>query len=203
MNASLQLDAETPPRLIVWDKPLSDDEFEALCRANDLFQLERTKDGEVLVHSPTGGFTGDGNAEIIRQLRNWWITHRRGRVFDSSSGFFLRDGSMRMPDAAYLLPAKLHGLGKKDLTGLPRLCPDFVIELLSYSDRLGEATVKMECWVENGAQLAWLIDPYQKQVFVYRPDAAPEVFTGEAILGSGPVDGFTFDLSEVWRCYEI
>jgi Uma2 family endonuclease len=203
MNALLHLDPETPPRSIVWDKPLSDDEFEALCLANDLFRLERTRNGEILVHAPTGGFTSDGNSEIIYQLRTWWKTHRRGRVFDSNGGFFLADSSMLAPDAAYVLPEKLKGLGKEDLTRLPRLCPDFVIELLSPSDSVKEAKAKMEWWIENGVALGWLIDPYKRRVFLYRPDIDPVIENGGTVQGSGPVDGFTLDLAEVWRCYEI
>src|SRR5271163_2275044 len=191
MNALLHLDAETPPRSIVWDKPLSDDEFEALCLANDLFRLERTRDGEVLVRSPTGGLTSDGNAEIIRQLRNWWITHRRGRVFDSNGGFFLADSSMLAPDASYVLPEKLKGLRKDELARLPRLCPDFVIELLSPSDSLTKAKARMELWIENGLSMGWLIDPYKRRTFVYRAGVDPVIEEGGTVQGSGPVDGFT------------
>jgi Uma2 family endonuclease len=39
---------------------------------------------------------------------------------------------MLSPDASYVLPQKLKGLTKDKLTGFPRLCPDFVIELLSF-----------------------------------------------------------------------
>lgn len=70
----LGIDIETLPRKISVDPPLTDAEFESLCLKTDIVQLERTKEGVILMHSPTGAFTGDANAEIIRQLRNWWIT---------------------------------------------------------------------------------------------------------------------------------
>jgi Uma2 family endonuclease len=57
-------------------------------------------------------------------------------------------------------------------------------------------------WIANGAALGWLIDPYKQQVLVYCPEAGTEAVTGVAIQGSGPVEGFTLDLTEVWRCYE-
>jgi len=63
----------------------------------------------------------------------------------------------------YVLPDKLMGLTKDDLTGFPRLCPDFVVELLSISDSLSKSQQKMERWIENGASLGWLIDPYEKK----------------------------------------
>ena len=51
-------------------------------------------------------------------------------------------------------------------------CPDFVIELLSGSDNLTATKVKMQRWIENGAKLAWLVDPYGRKVYVYSPGVA-------------------------------
>jgi Uma2 family endonuclease len=198
----LPIDAATP-RSLVLDPPLTDAELQALCAASDWFSFERTREGEILMHPPAGGFTSDGNAEIVSQLRSWWKTHRRGRVFDSSGGFFLPDGSMLNPDASYVLPQTLRGVDKEQLTGFPRLCPDFVVELLSISDSLSKAQQKMERWIENGAALGWLIDPYNKKVYVYQPEREAAAVSGNAIQGQGPVEGFTLDLDELWRCYEI
>jgi Uma2 family endonuclease len=198
----LPIDAATP-RSLVLDPPLTDAELEALCAASDWFSFERTREGEILMHPPAGGFTSDGNAEIVSQLRSWWKTHRRGRVFDSSGGFFLPDGSMLNPDASYVLPQTLRGVDKEQLTGFPRLCPDFVVELLSISDSLSKAQQKMERWIENGAALGWLIDPYKKKVYVYQPEREAAAVSGNAIQGQGPVEGFALDLDELWRCYEI
>jgi Uma2 family endonuclease len=198
----LHVEVETP-RSLVLNPPLTDAEFEALCAANDLVYFERTREGEILMHSPAGGFTSRGNAAIGAQLYSWWKTHRLGWVNDSSGGFFLPDGSMLNPDAAYVLPQKLKGLTKDDLTGFPYLCPDFIIELLSESDSVPKAQQKMERWVENGVALGWLIDPYKKTVYVYEPGREAAAVSGKMVLGSGPVEGFTLDLDELWRCYEI
>ncbi len=202
VSTLLPVGAETA-RIMVLDPPLTDAEFEALCFANDLVRFERTREGEILMNPPAGGFTSEGNAEVTSQLRSWWKTHRRGRMYDSSGGFFLPDGSMLNPDASYVLPKKLKKLTKDDLTGFPRLCPDFVVELLSVSDSLPKAKQKMERWLENGVSLGWMIDPYKKKVYVYEPGREISVVSGKAILGSGPVEGFVLDLDELWRCYEM
>jgi Uma2 family endonuclease len=202
VNTVLPIDAETPRSLIL-DPPLTDTEFEALCAASDWFRFERSREGEILMRPPAGGFTSNGSAEIVSQLRSWWKTHRRGRVFDATGGFFLPDSSMLNPDASYVLPQQLKGLTKDELTGFPRLCPDFVAELLSISDNLSKAQQKMERWIENGATLGWLIDPYKKKVYIYEPGAGAAAESGNAVHGKGPVEGFTLDLDELWRCYEI
>jgi Uma2 family endonuclease len=193
----------TTPRTMVLTPPLTDRELEALAMASELFRLERNREGEILMHPPTGLLTGGGNAEITSQLHAWWKTHRRGMVSDSNAGYFLADGSMLNPDASYVLPSKLRGLTKDDLTGFPYLCPDFVIELLSKSDSLPKAKEKMERWIENGAALGWLIDPYKQKVYVYEAGAEATVVSGKTVHGKGPVEGFILDLDELWRRYEI
>ena len=184
MATLLPIEAETP-RSLVLDPPLTDAEFEALCAANDSFRFERTREGEILMYPPAGGFTSGGNAEIVSQFCAWWKTHRRGIVFDCSGGFFLPDGSMLSPDASYVLPHRLKGLTRDDLTGFPRLCPDFVVELLSVSDSVPKAQQKMERWIENGAALGWLIDPYKKRVWIYEPERKFAAVSGHAVQRDG------------------
>ena len=196
-------EASFEPRTLVVDPPISDAELEALCLRSENVQIERNHEGVIRLNPPTGGFTGNGNFEILRQLGNWWDTHRRGRVFDSNTGFFLADGSLLSPDAAYVLPEQLAGLTKAELTRMPRLCPAFVVELLSASDSLVETQRKMECWVSNGARLGWLVDPYRRCVEIYALGAEAVIVAEALVRGSGPVEGFVLDAAGVWRCFEV
>jgi Uma2 family endonuclease len=202
MNTLLRIEAETLPRVLVLDPPVSDAEFEALCRDNDNVRFERTKEGAIRMNPPAGGWTSDGNAEIVYQLRSWWTDHERGRVFDSSGGFRLPDGSTLSPDASYLSVERLKPLPKGALRSFPKVCPDFVIELLSESDTLEATQSKMLDWMANGAQLGWLIDPYERQVFIYRPGKTSERVKGVQVAGEGPVEGFVLNLARVWKCYQ-
>jgi len=198
----IRIGAETLPRVLVLDPPVSDAEFEALCRENRDIRLERTREGAVRMNPPTGGWTGSGNQEISRQLGNWWATRENGRVFDSSTGFRLPDGSTLSPDASFVSDERLRSLPKGELRGFPRVCPDFVIELRSETDTLKDLRAKMLDWIANGAKLAWLVDPYEREVVVYRPDRSTETVTGSQIAGDGPVEGFVLDLARVWKCYQ-
>jgi len=202
MTTVLRIDAETLPRVLVLDPPISDAEFEVLCRENDNVRLERTKEGSVRMNPPTGGWTGSGNQEISRQLGNWHADQISGRVFDSSTGFRLPDGSTLSPDASYLSEERLRTLSTGALRGFPRICPDFVVELRSESDSLQELKDKMNDWIHNGAQLAWLIDPFEQHVLIYRPSRSPEVVADKQIVGEGPVQGFVLDMGRVWKCYQ-
>jgi Uma2 family endonuclease len=202
MATVLRIDPETLPRTLALDPPVTDAEFEAICRENTGIRLELTKEGIVRMNPPTGGFTSSGNHEIAGQMHEWHRMHRKGRVFDSSGGFRLPDGSTLSPDASYVSEERLRTLPKGGLSGFPRVCPDFVIELVSESDPLQTVKDKMNDWIANGALLAWLIDPCQRQVLVFRPGRATEVVTGDRIAGEGPVDGLVLDLARVWQCYE-
>ncbi len=82
------------------------------------------------------------------------------------------------------------------------LWPDFVIELRPESDALQDLKDKMNDWIANGAQLGWLIDPYERQVLIYHTDHATEVVTGNQVAGYGPVEGFVLNLARVWSCYQ-
>ena len=113
---------------------------------------------------------------------------KAGRVVDSSTGFKLPSGARRSPDAAWIS----RGRSKA------RLCPEFVVELLSPSDRVRKTHAKMLEWIENGAELGWMITPRNRSVTVYRPGRAPEVLTGiSEIAGEGPVDGLVLDLRRI------
>jgi len=190
------------PRSLVMSPPLSDEEFENLSESCAFASLERSKEGAIIVNAPAGHSTGDGNSEINHQLRTWWKVHHRGRVSDSSVGFFLPDASSLSPDAAYLTSDQMQGLTREERARFLHITPAFVIELRSPSDRLAALQRKMEAWIANGVQLGWLVDPEAKQVHVYTPGAAARIETGPSVAGSGPVEGFVLDLEEVWSCFE-
>lgn len=202
MPTLLKIEASALPRTLTLDPPISDEEFAELCRENRDLRLERTRHGAIQMHAPTGGWTGSGNQEINRQLGNWWSMHERGRVFDSSTGFRLPDGSTLSPDASYVSEERLGALPPGSLRGFPPVCPDFVVELRSESDSLGSLEEKMVGWIANGAALGWLIDPAARQVRVYRPGQEVEVVTARSIAGCGPVKGFVLDLGRVWKCFQ-
>jgi Uma2 family endonuclease len=90
-------------------------------------------------------------------------------------------------------------LPKKQQEGFYHLCPDFVIELRSSTDRINRLKAKMEEYIANGAELGWLIDPKERTVWIYRPRRAPEcVVKPERISGEGPVTDFVLELADVW-----
>jgi Uma2 family endonuclease len=193
------MDVSAGPRTLTVAPPLSNEELERFCSANDGVRIERRKDGVLVMNPPMGLQSGDANAEIIAQLRTWWKENgREGRVYTNESGFYLPDGSMLAPDAAFLTAAQYEAV--KSITGFPSICPAFVIELLSRSDDRPVLEAKMFSWIANGALEAWLVDPYKKHVVVYKLSEA-RIERVQNVRGSGPVEGFVLDAQQVWDCF--
>lgn len=180
--------------------PMTDEEFAELCAEHpDLF-FEVTGEGDIVVMPPTYSLTGARNFEIAFQLGNWARRDGLGIGTDSSTGFVLPNGARRSPDAAWTLKARVARLSPASREKYWRLSPDFVIELQPTTDRLRLVREKMQEWMANGLQLAWLINPENQSVTVYKPDGTMQVNTGiDSITGEGPVAGFSLDLTSVWN----
>lgn len=177
----------------------TDDEFWEFCRRNDGMRIEMTKEGDVIIMPPTGSETGDRNAEITTQLRVWAKKDKRGKTYDSSTGFKLPDGATISPDASWVSNERLEKFTAKEREKFLSLCPDFVLELRSASDSLKDSQKKMAEYVENGARLGWLIDPKNKKVHVYRPNSDAEILDKpKTVSGEDVLQGFELDLTEIW-----
>lgn len=175
----------------------TDEEFLLFCQGNDDLRIERNSNLEVVIRSPVTTKSNYGSGAAFAQLYMWSIQHHGGLAFDSSTGFTLGDRSVFSPDASWLSNEKWATLSEEDKDRFAPVCPEFVIEVRSKSDILQDLQKKMEVWLANGAQLAWLIDPREKISYIYRPGKQVEIINGldKKIQGEGPVQGFVLDLS--------
>jgi len=74
-----------------------------------------------------------------------------------------------------------------------------LIELRSHSNRLTNLEQTMLDYVTNGARLGWLIDPYERQVYIYRKDREiKSLFEPLSLSGKDVLPGFVSDLSKIW-----
>ena len=180
--------------------PMTDEEFTAFCSEHPDLNFEMTADGELIAMAPAHSDTGASNFEIAGELRAWARRDRRGIGCDSSTGFVLPNGARRSPDASWTLKSRVQQLGAGKRKSFWHLCPDFVIEVRSASDRLKPLQAKMSEYLTQGAQLGWLIDAANKSVEIYRPNGEVEMLASglDKIEGEGPVAGFVLDLTYVW-----
>jgi Uma2 family endonuclease len=79
------------------------------------------------------------------------------------------------------------------------ICPDFVVEIRSSTDKLPVLRAKMDEWIQNGAQLGWLIDPERRIIEIYRPGTEVSIVTPiHTLTGEPPVSQFTLDIRPIW-----
>ena len=190
------------PATLILDREdrLTDDEYFAFCVANPDLNVERTAEGDIVIVPPAGGESDVRNVSVILALGNWARMDGRGKAFGSSVQFLLPDGSGLSPDAAWVSKDRLSRLSKQEKRQFPHMVPEFVVEVMSPSDRLKAAQKKMRLWTANGVELGWLIDGDARRVHVYRGNSEPRILAdAESIAGEGSVDGFVLQLGEIWE----
>ena len=179
------------------------EQFDQLAQAEQLARMELTKDGELIVMSPTGGTAGGKNFNLYLDLGIWNRKTKLGQAFDSSTIFVLPNGARRSPDVSWIKLDRWNQLTQTQQDGFPPITPDFVIELVSPSDlknqRYEDLQAKMQEYLDNGVRLGWLIEPSAKTVEIYRVGQQVEILNNPPTLsGEDVLPGFVLDLSEIF-----
>jgi Uma2 family endonuclease len=185
---------------------LTPSQFAQVCAANPEAVLELAADGTLIEMTPTGGASGARNQTLGALL---WLAIEQGRLplklFDSSTGFLLPDGSVRSPDASVVRLDRWQALSEAEREGFPPLCPDLVVELASPSDEPQALRRKMAAYMANGARLGWLLLPQVRTVEVWMTGSAesvnsPLVLNDPSRLEAGlEFPGLVIDLRRIWE----
>lgn len=185
--------------LHVWPAlELTDKRFEQLCASNHELRLERTAAGDLVVMAPAGSDSSRRNIKLTARLETWSEMDGTGVAFESSAGFTLPNRAIRSPDAAWVRKERWEALNAEEQQRFSPLCPDFVAELRSPTDRVEVLREKLREYIENGTRLGWLIDPQARTVEIYRPSQPveqrqePRTLSGEDVL-----PGFVLDLEGI------
>jgi Uma2 family endonuclease len=194
---ALNLTGLVPPISLRPAATLTDEELMRFSEENKPYKIERNRGGRILMGP--GGIESIRAAHVGCALFAWNDRVGAGIAFGWNAGFKLRDGSCLSPDAAWLSLGRWNALTLEEQAGFPPLCPEFVVEVRSQSDARRAVESKMGLWLENGAELAWLVDPIDKNVTVYRPVGGVEVLERPGVVrGVEPVAGFELSCSRLW-----
>lgn len=188
-----------PLRLSVRRTKLTEDQFMELCQENPELRLELTAQGELIIMPPVGSEGGWRSGRVFFFLTLWTEQDGTGLSFDASTGFTLPNGAIRSPDASWVRRERWEALTKAQRVKFAPICPDFVIEVRSATDRLSDLFEKMQEYLDNGARLGWLIDPIDKRAYICRPGQPVEILDNPSLLSGDPVlPGFTLNVQELW-----
>ena len=182
---------------------LTPDQFALVCEANPEAVLELGADGQLIAMTPTGSETGARNSRLVMRLLQW-ADHQGGwKVFDSSAGFLLPNGSVLSPDASLVRLDRWQGLTPEQRRGFAPLCPDLVVELASPSDAgprgITALRQKLAAYQANGARLGWLLLPDERAVEVWAASGEPQrIELAEWLEGGEVLPGLRLALAEIW-----
>ena len=190
--------ASTKLVLNVENVGLTEEQFFQLCSDNRDLRMELTQK-ELIIMPPAGLNSSWRNNILSTRLTNWAEKDGTGIVCNATAGYRLPDSAIRAPDASWIRRERLDAFSEKELEKFAHLCPDFVAEVMSASDTLSELQDKMAEYIANGAQLGWLIDPYEACVYIYRPGGPVECLENPVNISGDPIlRGFVFNVAEIW-----
>ena len=186
------------------DLRLTPEQFALVCAENREAVLELAADGRVTVMTPTGSETSGRNSELLFQLQRFAKASGAWKVFESSGGFRLPDGSVVSPDASLIRLDRWQALRADARRGFAPLCPDLVVELASPSDEgprgVGALRARMASYQANGARLGWLLLPHEQAVEVWPATAPPRRLERLQVLEATPeFPGLSLQLPEIWE----
>lgn len=177
---------------------LTEEQFDELCRNHPDLKFELSAKGELIVMPPTSMESGWRNSDINFEVVKWAREDKTGIVFDSSTMFTFPDGAKRSPDVSWILRERVEELSLAERQKFSRIVPDFVIELRSPTDFLGDLQDKMAEYIENGVRFGWLIDPIERKVHVYRANGEIEILNNpEKVSGEDVLKGFELNVGEI------
>jgi len=181
------------------DVRMSYSQFVAFSALNERYSFSLTSNHEILIEPPMLPDGSERESLITTEFINWNRKYKFGKVYGSRAEFILPDGGIYQPDTAFIGFTKLDTVKKKGQE-IAKLVPDFVLELMSESDRLNQSHEKMQkVWIKNGVKVAVMVDYKNERYFVYEaveenykefPFSTP--FTHEEVLPH-----FTLNLEEL------
>jgi len=158
-------------------------------------QKHELVDGQIRV-SPAGARHGLVCVKLSIRLGTFVGERGLGFVFDSSTGFRMPSGNVRLPDVAFVAKGRLEGdRVPEDFCPVP---PDLAVEVLSPADRPRQVLDKVGEYLGSGVRLVWVIDPAKGTAILYRSPTDIRSIDASGILdGDEVVPGFTCPLAAI------
>lgn len=178
---------------MVATKRISIEEFVTLTR-DGLWELV---DGEPVAVTPSSDRSGWVSGRIFSRLERFVDVNNLGWAFPAETGFILFEdrATVRSPDAAFVRRDRLSELTDRFVP----LAPDLVVEVLSPSDRMADALGKITMYLQAGVRLVWLVDPLERTVTLFRPDAALKLLAeGDVLDGGDVLPGFSVPVADIF-----
>ena len=181
---------EQPKRL--WTEA----DLEAL--PNDGYNHELV-DGELVMSPKNNPEHGEICTRLLTALFLHAKTHKLGAVWESSTGFWMRNRNCRAPDVSFVSKARLTGL-KRPARKFFRGAPDLAVEVLAPSNTRAELDARLKDFFSSGTQLAWVVHPEEQFVEVCHSPTERRILGPGAVLeGENLLPGFQFPIADLFK----
>ena len=198
-TAQIDLSDLELPLILRSAAPVSDEQLLRFSEQNKPYRIERSKEGDIVLMTPATYKGGKHEGYVAAALLMWAEEDGTGSALPANVGFNLPDGSCLAPDAAWITREREEALTPEQQDSFPPICPDFLIEIRSKGDPRRMVEAKMQAWLDNGAKLAWLIDPIAGNVTIYRPGSPSELLDRpDLVVATEPVAGFILRCTRLW-----
>ena len=158
------------------------------------YRFEIDGKGRLLAMASESRDGAERQLNLQYDLVTWTNTGPGGKVMTGNELVRIGQRGRRSADAGWIAPeqvAELPPPGQR-YHGIP-FAPRFVVEIRSISETVEHQQAKMEEWLAYGVVLGWLIDPFLRQVHIYRPGVVPELLDDpETVSGDPELPGFVF-----------
>ncbi len=153
--------------------------------------------GRVVEWEVTTGYHGWMLAALTHLLRSHVMERRLGLV-EAADSLIMIQGSRydaRGPDVAFFARGRI----PRDLKApASATAPDFVIEILSPSDRAVDVQEKVLDWLRAGVRLLWFVNPETGTTTVYYGGRVHGVGAEEVLDGADVAPGFSVRLRDLY-----
>ncbi len=123
----------------------------------------------------------------------------RGEVAAGNVGVYTRryPDTVRGADVVFISYDRLARCGS---TTFLDVAPDLVAEILAKDDLWREVEQKIQEYLAAGVCRVWVIEPWNQQLLVFRPDSKPETLgIGDTLRDEEILPGFSLPLSDLFQ----
>ena len=132
-------------------------------------------DGKVIQMSPAGRQHGVVAGRILGYIFQYLLTRPLGELYAAETGFIFPNGkTVRAPDVMFLSSVRI--TPELSETGFVGIVPDFAVEVVSPEQPFAKMVEKVESYLKIGLKLAWIVEPDDQTIHVYKPSTPVQVF---------------------------
>ena len=100
-----------------------------------------------------------------------------------------------VPDISVFIWDRLPIEDNGEFANVFSIAPNWMIEILSPGQRYPKVIRKIQCCLQNGTSMGWLIDPNDRAVLIHRPHKEVQVILAEEPATVLPMPDFMSELS--------